>query len=82
MLLFYMESQVLLWQVDQIYDFAPSLLNPKGEHKVTRYFVWKNSVVYFETKSLKFFRFLTEEFTYFTSQANTFNLFWFKLVDN
>ena len=62
-----MESQALLWQVEQIYDFAPSLLNTKEAHTVTRYFVWKNSLVYFKTKSLKLFKFWIEEFTYFTS---------------
>ena len=35
-----MESQVLLWQVDQIYDFAPSLSwTTKGAHTATLYFV-------------------------------------------
>ena len=29
MLLFYIKSQLLLWQVDLIYDFPPSLLNHK-----------------------------------------------------
>ena len=46
-----MESQVLLWQVEQIYDFAPSLLNTKrGTHGnsifcVEKFVLFQNKIV-------------------------------------